>query len=434
MAFQHLNLIFRKTTLYTRQNFQKDALRLIDDIHGRGKVPVLVGGTFYYLQNIIFKQNEVKTENNSENKSENESKHANGLTSTLDSLTLPDGLVVDRWNCQEYTKILFLRLLEIDPEMATITHRNDSRKILTYLMFIENTGGKYSEMLKDQRENKRENKSENSASDDENEANLKSAFGGAPRYNKNNHLIFALECKNRVVYENRLKKRLYKMVDKGMLDEISLIYEKYGIDVDVEKGVFQAIGFREFKEYFKYKNQKSEKNVCPKKLQTILDKSLEAMYFKTRRYGVLQVKRYKQALVSCCNGSETDPGHVFSLDSTNAVNFQDECVRPAESIVAKFLKDFQINGSDNTGFCEYLNLTGADIEIDISSDRTKLFACDACGVTCHGRKVFDLHMNSRKHKKRVSGIKRKQKLLNEGRLIIMKGMKFDENLENCENV
>merc|ERR1719483_845843 len=132
-------------------------------------------------------------------------------------------------------------------------HRNDSRKILTYLMFIENTGGKYSEMLKNQREN--------SVSEDENDPVLKSAFGGAPRYHKNDHLIFALECKNRVVYETRLKKRLDKMVDKGMLDEISSIYEKYGAEIDVEKGVFQAIGFREFKNYFKYKN---ENNACPK--------------------------------------------------------------------------------------------------------------------------------------------------------------------------
>jgi len=416
---------------YTRQNFQMDALRLIGEIHGRGRVPVLVGGTFYYLQNIIFMQNEVKSENASGDR--------NGFTATLDSLTLPDGLVVDRWNCQEYTKVLFQRLLEIDPEMATITHRNDSRKILTYLMFIENTGGKYSEMLKNQRENQRgnqhenqpENKAENSTSEDENDPVLKSAFGGAPRYRKNDHLIFALECKDRAVYENRLRKRLDKMVDKGMLDEISSIYEKYGMEIDVEKGVFQAIGFREFKEYFNYKNQS---NACPKKLKEILDKSLEAMYFKTRRYGVLQVKRYKQALVSCCNGSETDPGHVFSLDSTNAAEFQDQCVRPAVGIVAKFLKNVEINDFDDTGFCEYLNLTGTDIEIDSSGDRTKIFACDTCGVTCHGKKVFDLHMNSRKHKKRVSGIKRKQNLLNEGRLIILKGMKFDENVKTDENV
>merc|ERR1719483_1194751 len=81
-------------------------------------------------------------------------------------------------------------------------HRNDSRKILTYLMFIENTGGKYSEMLKNQREN--------SVSEDENDPVLKSAFGGAPRYYKNDHLIFALECKDRVVYETRLKKWLKK--------------------------------------------------------------------------------------------------------------------------------------------------------------------------------------------------------------------------------
>lgn len=35
--------------------FRSESLRLIDDIHARGKTPVLVGGTHYYTQAVLFK-------------------------------------------------------------------------------------------------------------------------------------------------------------------------------------------------------------------------------------------------------------------------------------------------------------------------------------------------------------------------------------------
>ncbi|KAG0160431.1 hypothetical protein PDIDSM_7960 [Penicillium digitatum] len=36
--------------------FKREALRVIDDIRTRGKVPILVGGTHYYTQAVLFKE------------------------------------------------------------------------------------------------------------------------------------------------------------------------------------------------------------------------------------------------------------------------------------------------------------------------------------------------------------------------------------------
>ena len=40
---------------YRVTDFQKSALDLIRDIHNRNKLPVLVGGTHYYIESILWK-------------------------------------------------------------------------------------------------------------------------------------------------------------------------------------------------------------------------------------------------------------------------------------------------------------------------------------------------------------------------------------------
>ena len=39
---------------YHIHKFSQDAQKSIDDIHNRGKVPIVIGGTHYYLQTLLF--------------------------------------------------------------------------------------------------------------------------------------------------------------------------------------------------------------------------------------------------------------------------------------------------------------------------------------------------------------------------------------------
>ena len=49
----HLIDIISPLEVYSAANFVEDACRLIDDIHARGKTPILVGGTMLYFKALL---------------------------------------------------------------------------------------------------------------------------------------------------------------------------------------------------------------------------------------------------------------------------------------------------------------------------------------------------------------------------------------------
>jgi tRNA dimethylallyltransferase len=49
---------------YDIHKFRKDALEAIQMILDRGKLPILVGGTAYYVESVIYYNNLVETERN----------------------------------------------------------------------------------------------------------------------------------------------------------------------------------------------------------------------------------------------------------------------------------------------------------------------------------------------------------------------------------
>ena len=47
---------------YYIHRFTKEANTAIDDIHSRGKVPIIIGGTHYYLQSLLFDNKTITAE------------------------------------------------------------------------------------------------------------------------------------------------------------------------------------------------------------------------------------------------------------------------------------------------------------------------------------------------------------------------------------
>jgi tRNA dimethylallyltransferase len=52
----HMLGVYDATSCINVRIFQDDALKIIDDIHGNGRLPVIVGGTNYYIESLIFDQ------------------------------------------------------------------------------------------------------------------------------------------------------------------------------------------------------------------------------------------------------------------------------------------------------------------------------------------------------------------------------------------
>lgn len=108
--------------------FQAYAKKYIDDIHNRGKIPILVGGTGFYIQAVLYDID--FTENDSDN----------GYRKELEDLAKEKG--------PEY---LHMQLKQIDPASAEAIHPNNVKRVIRALEYYKLTGEKISEHNEEQR-------------------------------------------------------------------------------------------------------------------------------------------------------------------------------------------------------------------------------------------------------------------------------------------
>ncbi len=114
--------IVEPTESFSASDYERLALPILKDIAARGKVPVIVGGTSFYLDALLYKR-------------------------TL------GGAPADESVRKKYEKIferegkeaLFSLLREIDPASAEVLHPNDKKRVIRALEIYELTGKRKSE-------------------------------------------------------------------------------------------------------------------------------------------------------------------------------------------------------------------------------------------------------------------------------------------------
>ncbi len=151
--------------------YVKMTAETIKDIESRGKLPIMVGGTNFYVDAFI-----------------------NGL-SPIPEITDAENSQFDKRTDDIPTSELFMKLKEKDPAWAdNISSPNDRQRIKRGLLVLENTGKKISEWNKLPRE--------------------KVYFG--------NLQVYALEINRNKLYE-RINLRSEKMVRDGIIEELQRI-------------------------------------------------------------------------------------------------------------------------------------------------------------------------------------------------------------------
>lgn len=170
------------------------AKNCIEKIHSDGDLPVIAGGTGFYvdslLQNIQFSQEEENTEIRKE------------LTEMFD---------------EKGAEFMLNWLREIDPQTAEKLHLKDKSRIIRALEIYKATG-------KTMTEQKALSKTEPSP------------------YNT---LYIGINYRDRNVLYGRINRRVDIMVENGLLDEAKEFY-----NIDSQKTACQAIGYKELAPYF----------------------------------------------------------------------------------------------------------------------------------------------------------------------------------------
>lgn len=205
--------------------FQELALKYIEEILQKGKTPIIVGGTGLYVNSLVYNINF------------SESQGDWGYRDKLTKEAEEKGI-----------EVLFERLKEVDPETADKLHLNDTKRIIRALEVYEQTGKPMSYHVKESRKI-------------------------PPKYD---FRIIGLSWDRALLYD-RINKRVDKMIEDGLLDEVKSLVEK---GYDNNTIAMQAIGYKEILAHLRG--------------EMTLDEAIELIKLGSRRYAKRQITWFKR--------------------------------------------------------------------------------------------------------------------------------------------
>ncbi|KAK3685120.1 IPP transferase-domain-containing protein [Podospora appendiculata] len=293
---------------WTVTHFKREATRIIAEIRSRGRLPIVVGGTSYYLDGLLFDDRLVEDQALPETGLLNR----DDVAAKYPILTAP-------------TDVMLKKLREVDPVMADRWHPNDVRKIRNSLEIFLATGRRASDIYEEQRIRK--------------ESKWASESGAAKAQSPWKTLMFWLFAKPDVLTD-RLDKRVDKMVQNGLLGETAEVYEYLqsrlatGEVVDRTKGIWQSIGFKQFEPYLRALKETPE-SLALEKLRLA---GIEDTKSATRRYAKYQTRWITMKTLSSLQ-QEKALDRLFLLDSSDIQHWSEEVLDKGAELTRKLLAD-----------------------------------------------------------------------------------------------
>ncbi|XP_023738101.1 tRNA dimethylallyltransferase 2 [Lactuca sativa] len=362
---------------FTAKDFRDSAISLINDITSRNHLPVIVGGTNYYIQALVSRflldDSPVDTDELS-------------LDETYGDKQQPNELIQE----QENFIYSYDNLKDLDPVAANRIHPNDQRKINQYLHIYASSGVLPSKYLQ-------EKTMEN--------------WGNADNLRFN--CCFICVDASLHVIDKYVDKRVDQMIDSGLLLEV---YDIFNPDADYTRGLRQAIGVREFEVFLKTylskgQNGNFESPIDKSKLnmneilsipgeKELLQDAIDKVKLNTRRL----VRRQKRRLIRL----QTLFGwNIHYVDATECLScFTEESwttnvVKPSIQIIKSYFeKDINLIPDFNaTNGVKGLTLKERDLWTQ--------HICKACGnKVLRGGYEWEQHKQGRNHRKRVCRLRK----------------------------
>lgn len=347
---------------YNLSLFEKDCNQKIKELLGNSKLPIIVGGTHYYLQALF-------------NKTISE-EYSRDLWTEKERNFLKEN--------QFNTQVLYDELTKVDPVIASKWHPNDQTKLYNMLKIYYSTKEKPSDIYLSQ------------------------------EFSMKYDVLFLWVYSKPEILNKRLDNRVDGMFDKGALEEVKYLYEKfkeYNIGENREEkmksGIWQVIGFKEFLPWLEDDCQDQKK----------FDQGKEVMKIKTRQYAKSQIKWIKNTLVPDIKGK-----NLFVLNASDLNEWKGKVENRAIDITQNFLKDLDIDKFEQTPeeLSDLLDKTKLEKFQSVKNPiELKLnlapFTCDNCTdkkgkpLVIIGQEKFKEHLNSNKHKHVLQYIAKKRK-------------------------
>ena len=174
--------------------FQQLAKKAMDEIYAKSRIPILVGGTGFYIQSVLYDIDFTENEENT------------AIRAELEKLAEEKGAAV-----------LHQMLAEVDPESASEIHANNVKRVIRALEFYRLTGTKISEHNEEQRQKE-------------------SPYNAA---------YFVLNDERSRLYE-RIDLRVEQMLKEGLIEEVQALKDR-GYTRDMVS--MQGLGYKEILAY-----------------------------------------------------------------------------------------------------------------------------------------------------------------------------------------
>ena len=190
----HLIDILEPTEDFNVVRFQALARAVAKDIYSRGKIPIVAGGTGFYIQALLNDIDFTQTDENTQFREE-----------------------MERLAAEQGAEVLHERLRAVDPESAEAIHANNVKRVIRALEYYEQTGEKIS------------------------------AHNEAERAKTSPYHFFyyVLNTDRTVLYE-RIEKRIDEMMEEGLVEEVRQL-QAMGCSRD--SVAMQGLGYKEILAY-----------------------------------------------------------------------------------------------------------------------------------------------------------------------------------------
>ena len=166
------------------------ALEAMDEIYKNGHIPIICGGTGFYIQAVLYDIDFTETDED------------NTIRSELEERVRKEG-----------TSGIYEELKSVDPESALLIHENNSKRVIRALEYYKKTGKKISEHNKEQSE----------------------------KTSPYDFYYFVLTDDREVLY-SRIDKRVDAMIEEGLVDEVKELMQ---MDIPKTATSMQSLGYRE---------------------------------------------------------------------------------------------------------------------------------------------------------------------------------------------
>ncbi len=202
----HLIDIISPLEVYSAAQFVDDASALIDDMHTRGKTPILVGGTMLYFKALL-----------------------EGLSSNLPSANYDVRAAIEDKAAREGWGAVYAELCAVDPLAGQKFKVSDKQRIIRALEVFKLTGQPITKLQAEQPKN-------------------------LPyKYNFHNYALMP----DRVELHKRIQLRLDQMWNIGFLNEVINLMNKYDLNENMPS--MRSVGYRQALDFLNNSDKSPEK-------------------------------------------------------------------------------------------------------------------------------------------------------------------------------